>query len=105
MATTEHMGLTVGVSELQTEDAVKLRMIIAELDEAVEQRVPGYRTILAQIHSIVKNDPSQVTILEPEAAAVIVRAMSYARGEVFEEKAAKKAAVKKKTPANLGAMM
>jgi hypothetical protein len=101
----EHMGLTVGVSELQTEDAVKLRMILAELDEAVEQRVPGYRTILAQIHSIIKNDPNQVTVLEPEAAAVIIKAMSYARGEVFEEKAVKKTAAKKKPVANLGSLL
>lgn len=102
--TTEYKGLTVGESVLTGEDALKFKMLLAELSQAVEQRLPGYRTMLAQVHSIIKNDPAQVTILEPEDAAVIVKALSTARGEVFEEKLSsskKKAAPK----VNVGSLL
>ena len=100
---TEYKGLTVGESQLSGEDALKFKMLLAELSDAVEQRLPGYRTMLAQVHSIIKSDPAQVTILEPEDAAVIIKALSTARGEVFE----KKATAKKKSSAkqNFGALL
>jgi len=104
VTTTEFKGLTVGESQLSGEDATKFAMLLAELEDAIENRLPGYRTMLAQVHSILKSDPAQVTILEPDQAAVIVKGLSHARGEVFTESSAKKR--KAATPkVNVGSLL
>lgn len=94
MATAEHQGLVVGEATFRSEDATKLQMLIAELDTAVEQRLPNYRHMLAQIHSVIRNDPDQKTLLAPEDCAVIVKAMAHSKGILFEEKVAKAASKK-----------
>lgn len=87
MSTVTQGSLTVGVAELSREDAVKLKMIVGELEDALSQALPTYRHVLAQIHTIIRNDPAQRTLLEPEEVAVIVKAMAHSKNVLFEEKA------------------
>lgn len=102
MSTTNIGGVTAGTVDLSTEDSIKLRTLIAEMEAAMEQRLPGYKTMLDQIHSILRSDPAQVTLLAPEDAAAIVKGQSARCGEFFEEKVVKKTASKVSSAAKKG---
>lgn len=81
--------------EFAAEDMLRLRTNIAELREAVENKLPTIKNLLVLIHRTLRADPDVITMLEPEEVAQIVRGMGEDKGVVLEVKA--KAAAKKAT--------
>jgi hypothetical protein len=51
---------------------LKIKERIAELQGAIDEQLPNFKTILKDIHTTLRADPHVVTILEPEEIAVIV---------------------------------
>ncbi|MNI59342.1 hypothetical protein D3C73_1145000 [compost metagenome] len=49
-----------------------IAMEMAELEEALNAQVPGFVTILSQIHKKLRADPDVVTLLDDEEIGVIV---------------------------------
>lgn len=48
---------------------------LAELDTALNERLPGITTILRTIHSTLKKDPDLVTVLSEEECNILVRGL------------------------------
>ena len=66
---------------------------IARLEEALLSNNPGMPGMLREIHSALRADPENVTLLADEEIAVIVRGLMKQTKTVIAEKA-----VAKKTP-------
>lgn len=73
-----------------------IRRQIYELKSSLDNNIPGFATILSDIHKKMKADPHTVTILSPEEIAIAISGMKqHAQIEVVEPnqiKAAKRAA-------------
>ena len=95
-------GLDVGEAAIDPDVANVLHCTVDELEQAVEQQLPGYKMMLSRIKAILLEEPQCVTLLQPEDRAVIVRAMAMDKGIALEFKAAKAAKSRaKKTPTDL----
>jgi hypothetical protein len=78
-----------------------IKMQLAELAEALEQKQPGFKTILRDIHGKLRQDPDIVTALSDEEIGGILSAMKHhAQVDIIAPKAVKAA---KKTLKNVGA--
>lgn len=69
-----------------------------ELEAALEQNVPGFVTILRDIHKKLAADPLTVTLLSREERGVIVRGMTRHANITIATKAVSKTSRSKKTP-------
>lgn len=82
----------------RTEDH-PLLMELAELEAALTERLPSFRSVLRDIHSKLRNDPAIVTILSDEDIGLIVSGMMvHANQDVVAPKAVKAAKATKKIP-------
>jgi hypothetical protein len=81
------------------DDDHPLKMQLAELEQALLEKLPEFRTILRDIHSKLRTDPDCVTAMSEEEIGILVEGLiHHANVEVIAPasvKAAKKAA---KTP-------
>jgi hypothetical protein len=81
------------------DDDHPLKMQLAELEQALTEKLPEFRTILRDIHSKLRTDPDCVTAMSEEEIGILVEGLiHHANVEVIAPanvKAAKKAA---KTP-------
>lgn len=72
-----------------------LKMQLAELEQALTEKLPEFRTILRDIHSKLRQDPAIVTAMSEEEVALVVSGLvAHANLEVIAPnaiKAAKKA--------------
>lgn len=68
---------------------------LAELQEALDEQVPGFAYILKDIHESLRADPEVVTILTDEEISVIVKGLERHAGQVVVPAKAKKASSKK----------
>ena len=57
---------------MATETPESIRMKIAELDDLIKSAHPRMALLLRDIHTILKNDPDNVTLLSEEDIGVIV---------------------------------
>lgn len=73
-----------------------LKMQLAELEQALTEKLPEFRTILRDIHSKLRQDPDVVTAMSEEEIGILVDGLiHHANVEVItpgKVKAAKKAA-------------
>lgn len=78
-----------------------IKMQLAELAQALEQKQPGFKTILRDIHCKLRQDPDIVTALSDEEIGGILSAMKHhAQVDIIAPKAVKAA---KKALKNVGA--
>lgn len=78
-------------------------MKLAELEQALLESLPDFRTILRDIHAKLRQDPMIVTAMSPEQVGVVVRGlMHHAQVEVLAPKAVKASKKAAKTPINAG---
>lgn len=76
-----------------------LKMALAELEQALTEKLPEFRTILRDIHSKLRQDPEVVTALSEDEIAVIVSGLvHHANVEIVAPKAIKAAKKAAKTP-------
>lgn len=75
------------MSDVQTGEVVldpelvaRLHTHVAELTQAVENKLPHVRNLLSIIHKILREDPTVVTIMEPEEIAQLVAGMEVDKG-------------------------
>ena len=87
-------GILVTEADLSAEDASKLHQHFQELQAALDESSPVFRNLLGIIKDVLLKDPTLVTHMTPEEAALIVKGASRATNIFLEEKA--KAAPKKK---------
>ena len=52
-----------------------IRTKILDLQQALEQRLPGMKNALADIYNSMKQDPELVTILSEEEIATVIRGL------------------------------
>lgn len=62
---------------------------IVELQEAIEQKVPSYKSILQTIHAQLKADPDLTHLLSDEEVGVIIAGLSQHKGIVINAATAK----------------
>jgi hypothetical protein len=79
---------------LSPEDALRLRMHFADLEAALANDVPVYKSLLGTIHSILRADPAVVSILEPEETAMLIAGAERAVGAYIVAKESKPKAKK-----------
>ena len=75
-----------------------IAMEMAELEEALNQQVPGFANILRDIHIKLREDPNTVTLLSEDEIATIVKGLERHANVTLTAKAAKPTAKAKKTP-------
>lgn len=75
-----------------------IAMEMAELESALNQQVPGFHTILRDIHIKLREDPNTVTLLSEDEIALIVKGLERHANVTLTAKAAKPTARAKKTP-------
>ena len=76
-----------------------LVMQLAELEQALNENLPEFRTILRDIHSKLRQDPAIVTALsEDEIGAIVSGLIHHANIEIVAPKAVKAAKKAAKTP-------
>lgn len=76
-----------------------LKMKLAELEQALTEKLPEFRTILRDIHSKLRQDPECVTAMSEDEIGVIVSGLvHHANVEVIAPKAVKSAKKAAKTP-------
>lgn len=76
-----------------------LKMQLAELEQALTEKLPEFRTILRDIHSKLRQDPEIVTALsEDEIATIVSGLVHHANVEIVSPKAVKAAKKAAKTP-------
>lgn len=69
-----------------------LIMELAELEQALKERIPEFRTVLRDIHQKLRADPELVTALSDEEIGVIVSGLAlHTSTEIIAPKAAKAA--------------
>ena len=87
----------------QTEHPLKMQL--AELEAALNEKQPGFKTILQDIHAKLRNDPAIVTLLsEDEIGGIVEVLKQHAQVEIIAPKAAKtKKAATKALLANMSA--
>ena len=85
------------------ESVAGIRMLLGDLEQALDAEIPDYKNILQRIHSMLQREPENVTVLQPEELAIVVRGLSKAKNMFLDAVVAKKAGTKKaiKIPANL----
>jgi hypothetical protein len=72
---------------------------MSELQDALDNSMPGFAHILKDIHDSLRADPDVVTILTDEEIAVIVKGLEkHSNIIVTPAKAKKAASAKSKTP-------
>ena len=77
-------------SGLSSDNPIKMQL--AELEAALTQKIPEFRTILRDIHGKLRQDPELVTAMSEEEISLIVSGLvAHANVEVLAPKAAKKA--------------
>ena len=77
----------------------RIRDRMAELEESLNNSIPGFEHILSDIHKSLRDDPEIVTLLDPEEIAIIVRGLSaHANTVITTAKTKPKASRKKKVP-------
>jgi hypothetical protein len=69
-----------------------------ELEAALEQNVPGFVTLLRDIHKKLAEDPLTVTLLSLEERGTIVKGMTRHANVTITTKAIKSSSSKRKTP-------
>lgn len=62
---------------------------ISELQTKMQEKAPGYESLLQVIHRNLVNDPEVVTLLSPEQIGVIFAGLSQMKGIVIAEAAGK----------------
>lgn len=76
-----------------------LMMELAELEQALLQQLPEFKTILKDIHGKLRQDPELVAIMSEEEIELVVRGLTkHATVEIIAPKAAKAARKSAKTP-------
>ena len=76
-----------------------LVMELAELEQALLQQLPEFKTILKDIHGKLRQDPELVAIMTEEEIELVVRGLTkHATVEIIAPKAAKAARKSAKTP-------
>lgn len=58
---------------MNTADQVREKLL--DLETRLQQAVPNIKTVLKDVHSILKNDPDCVTLLSDEECAILVRGL------------------------------
>lgn len=82
--------------------AESIKAQLADLEQALEQRLPGMKTMLADIYKQMKNEPDVVTVMSEEEIAVVVRGLKvYANAEIPVSKSASKTKKPKYSPEDL----
>lgn len=76
--------------------AEKIKFRCAELQQALEQEQPGYKTILQDIHEKIRETPELLYALKDEDIAVLVSGLEKHTGVVIAEKKAKEPMTKKR---------
>lgn len=80
-----------------------IKMQLAELEQALNEKLPGFKTILRDIHTKLRQDPAIVTLLtDEEIGGIIAGLKHHAQVDVIAPKAAKTA--KKETKAKIANM-
>ena len=67
-----------------------LQQKLLELDQALEQVLPTMKTVLRDIHTNLKQDPEQVTLLSEEQVCLIVSGLKRQTATEIAVKAVKK---------------
>lgn len=82
-----------------------IKMQLAELEQALNEKLPGFKTILRDIHAKLRQDPAIVTLLSDEEIGGILAGLKHhAQVEIIAPKAAKaKKASAKAIAANMSA--
>lgn len=82
-----------------------IKMQLAELEQALNDKLPGFKTILRDIHTKLRQDPAIVTLLSDEEIGGILAGLKHhAQVEIIAPKAAKaKKAAGKAMVANMSA--
>lgn len=90
MSSSENSQVTVSIP-LTVAEQMKERIL--SLQEALQQQLPGYESLLHTIHRNLASDPDTVHLLSEEEIGVIVAALSKRTGVLImkeiEEKAKK----------------
>lgn len=69
-----------------------LVMELAELEQALKQQIPEFRTVLRDIHQKLRQDPELVTVMSDEEIGLIVSGLVlHTNTEIIAPKAAKAA--------------
>lgn len=90
------MGAIVSTeSILGSEDAMKLQMHFAELEQFLAEDVPAYKNIMGTIHAVLRKNPAVVTMLTPEETALLIKGAETATGAFIAAKEAKKPSSRK----------
>lgn len=80
-----------------------IKMKLAELEAALLQKLPEFKTILRDIHAKLRQDPAIVTALSPEEVNIVVSGlMHHAQVEVLAPRAVKSAKKAAKGPISAG---
>lgn len=80
-----------------------IKMQLAELEAALNDKQPGFKTILRDIHTKLRQDPAIVTLLtDEEIGGILAGLKHHAQVDVIAPKAAKTA--KKETKAKIANM-
>lgn len=90
-AGTESANAGTGTSEKKNHP---LLMEMAELEQALNERVPGFANILREIHMKLKKDPATVTLLTDEEIGLIVSGLERHTNVTIVAPAAVKSAKK-----------
>lgn len=67
---------------------------IAELQQQLEEKAPGYKTLLREIHTILRKDEELVHILKEEEIGVIMRGLSTMKDVVINKETEKEIKVR-----------
>jgi hypothetical protein len=87
---------------MATETAESIAMKIAELDSLIKSAHPRMPMLLRDIHTILKNDPDNVTLLSESDIGIIVSGLKLQTKTVITAAAlSKKTSLKKTTLADL----
>lgn len=87
---------------MATETAESIAMKIAELDSLIKSAHPRMPMLLRDIHTILKNDPDNVTLLSESDIGTIVAGLKLQTKTVITAAAlSKKSSLKKTTLADL----
>lgn len=78
-----------------------IKLKAAELQAALDASAPNFSSLLREIHTSIKNDPSQVTLLSAEEITTVVRGLekqtnTYLAESVTKKKTSTKALAKTK---------
>ena len=87
----------MSTSVIETGNGFELREKVGQLASAILEKNPKMPTLLREIHSALRAQPENVTLLSEEDISVIVSGLSVQTNVAFAQSATKPAAAKSLT--------